>query len=155
MWCCATGAIDDKYDIAISTACGPLDNIVVDTLKTGQQCVDYLKRANLGVCTFILLEKMEQWVEKANRPIKVWVGLQHLAVLCWSCPLCIIMISVILKCFSLFGFLGVSQSQFSIICKRTIIQHWNCKPCNECFLRFGSEFPELSNYPCAHSLAVD
>jgi len=71
-WHTVAGAIDDKYDIAISTACGPLDNIVVDTLKTGQQCVEYLKRANLGVCTFILLEKMEQWVEKADRPIKTY-----------------------------------------------------------------------------------
>ncbi|XP_067949380.1 structural maintenance of chromosomes protein 4-like [Watersipora subatra] len=63
------GAIDDKYDVAISTACGPLDNIVVDALETGQKCVDYLKKANLGVCTFILLDKMEQWVTKANKPI--------------------------------------------------------------------------------------
>ncbi|KAK9877855.1 hypothetical protein WA026_020085 [Henosepilachna vigintioctopunctata] len=30
------GAIDQKYDIAISTACGPLDYIVVDTVKTAQ-----------------------------------------------------------------------------------------------------------------------
>ena len=67
VWC--AGAIDDKYDVAISTACGPLDNIVVDALETGQKCVDYLKKANLGVCTFILLDKMEQWVTKANKPI--------------------------------------------------------------------------------------
>ena len=67
------GAIEDKYDVAISTACGPLDNIVVDTLKTGQQCVDYLKRTNLGVCTFILLEKMQQWAEKADKAIKTYV----------------------------------------------------------------------------------
>lgn len=61
------GAIDDKYDVAISTACGPLDNIVVDTMASGEACVAYLKRGNLGVCTFIVLEKMDQWVDKANR----------------------------------------------------------------------------------------
>ena len=75
-WHWWAGAIDDKYDIAISTACGPLDNIVVDTLKTGEQCVEYLKQANLGVCTFILLEKMDQWVERANRPIKTYVAVK-------------------------------------------------------------------------------
>lgn len=42
---------------------------MVDTLKTGQQCVDYLKKTNLGVCTFILLEKMEQWADKANNRV--------------------------------------------------------------------------------------
>ena len=29
------GGIDQKYDIAISTACGPLDNIVVETVEVG------------------------------------------------------------------------------------------------------------------------
>lgn len=28
------GAIDKEYDVAVSTACGPLDNVVVDTTKT-------------------------------------------------------------------------------------------------------------------------
>lgn len=52
------GAIDEKYDIAISTACGPLDHIVTDTIETAQQCVDFLKANNLGYATFIALEKV-------------------------------------------------------------------------------------------------
>ncbi len=52
------GAIDDKYDIAISTACGPLDYIVVDNMDTAMKAVDYLKRNNLGVGTFIGLDKV-------------------------------------------------------------------------------------------------
>jgi structural maintenance of chromosome 4 len=37
------GTIDQKYDIAISTACGALDNFVTDTVEGGQQCIEYLK----------------------------------------------------------------------------------------------------------------
>ncbi|CAG8567894.1 7212_t:CDS:2 [Funneliformis caledonium] len=32
------GVIDDKYDVAISTACPALDNIVVDSIEVGQTC---------------------------------------------------------------------------------------------------------------------
>lgn len=52
------GAIDEKYDIAISTACGPLDNIVVDTMDTAIQSVEFLRNNNLGVATFIGLDKV-------------------------------------------------------------------------------------------------
>lgn len=51
------GAIDDKYDGAISTACGALNNIVVDTVDTAQKCIQHLKQFNLGIATFIALEK--------------------------------------------------------------------------------------------------
>ena len=51
------GAIDEKYDGAVSTACGPLDNVVVDTVDTAQKCIQFLKQNNLGVATFIALEK--------------------------------------------------------------------------------------------------
>lgn len=30
------GTIDDKYDVAVSTACGALNNIVCDTIETAQ-----------------------------------------------------------------------------------------------------------------------
>ena len=52
------GAIDDRYDVAISTACGPLDNIVVDTMETAQQCVAFLKSNKLGLATFIGMDKV-------------------------------------------------------------------------------------------------
>lgn len=53
------GAIDAKYDVAVSTACGPLDNIVVDTVETGKDCVAALKQFNIGRATFIALDKQE------------------------------------------------------------------------------------------------
>lgn len=61
------GAIDQKYDVAISTTCGALDYIVVDTIDTAQQCVDFLKKENLGIATFIALDKqahLRRYMEK-------------------------------------------------------------------------------------------
>ncbi|CAG5133855.1 unnamed protein product [Candidula unifasciata] len=61
------GAIDNQYDVAISTACGSLDHIVVDTIDTGKKCIEFLKKNNIGQGNFILLEKMEVWREETKR----------------------------------------------------------------------------------------
>eukprot|EP00250_Pteridium_aquilinum_P018347 c24044_g1_i1 orf=299-4012(-) len=53
------GAIAAKYDVAISTACGGLDYIVVDTANTAQACVEMLRVKNLGVATFLILDKQD------------------------------------------------------------------------------------------------
>ncbi len=53
------GAIDKKYDIAVSTACGALDYIVVETTADAQACVAHLRANNLGVATFLILEKQK------------------------------------------------------------------------------------------------
>ncbi|XP_069721223.1 structural maintenance of chromosomes protein 4 isoform X2 [Phaenicophaeus curvirostris] len=58
------GAIDEKYDVAISSCCGALDNIVVDTIDTAQACVNFLKASGIGVATFIALDKMTVWEKK-------------------------------------------------------------------------------------------
>uniref|UniRef100_A0A4W5M812 Structural maintenance of chromosomes protein 4 n=1 Tax=Hucho hucho TaxID=62062 RepID=A0A4W5M812_9TELE len=58
------GAIDEKYDIAISSSCGSLDNILVDSIDTAQKCVNFLKAQNIGVATFIGLDKMKVWESK-------------------------------------------------------------------------------------------
>ncbi|XP_025270136.1 structural maintenance of chromosomes protein 4 isoform X2 [Camponotus floridanus] len=64
------GAIDAKYDVAISTACGPLDNIVVDTLATAQECIRYLRQHNIGRATFIPLEKQQRFLSKCHSKIQ-------------------------------------------------------------------------------------
>nr|DBA26134.1 TPA: hypothetical protein GDO54_010431 [Pyxicephalus adspersus] len=61
------GAIDEKYDVAISSSCGALDHIVVDTIDTAQECVNFLKRQNIGVATFIGLDKMNVWEKGMNK----------------------------------------------------------------------------------------
>lgn len=53
------GVIDQRYDVAISTACPQLDNMVVDTVEVGQQCIDYLRKNNLGRANFICLDKLQ------------------------------------------------------------------------------------------------
>ncbi|NWI87344.1 SMC4 protein, partial [Pitta sordida] len=58
------GAIADKYDVAISSSCGALDHIVVDTIDTAQACVNFLKAREIGVATFIALDKMAVWENK-------------------------------------------------------------------------------------------
>ncbi|XP_044535971.1 structural maintenance of chromosomes protein 4-like [Gracilinanus agilis] len=53
------GAIDEKYNIAISSCCSALDYIVVNTIDTAQICVNFLKKQNIGVATFIGLDKIK------------------------------------------------------------------------------------------------
>lgn len=52
------GTIDEKYDVAISTACPALENMVVDSVEVGQHCIDYLRKNNLGRANFILLDRL-------------------------------------------------------------------------------------------------
>ncbi|KAM6258527.1 structural maintenance of chromosomes protein 4 isoform 1-T3 [Porphyrio hochstetteri] len=57
------GSINEKYDVAISSCCRALDNIVVDTIDTAQACVNFLKKTGIGVATFIALDKLDVWKE--------------------------------------------------------------------------------------------
>lgn len=52
------GSIDQQYDVAISTACPSLENLVVDSVEVGQQCIDHLRKNNLGRANFILLDRL-------------------------------------------------------------------------------------------------
>ena len=52
------GTIDQKYDVAISTACPSLENLVVDSVAVGQQCIEYLRKNNLGRANFICLKEL-------------------------------------------------------------------------------------------------
>ncbi|EFP77431.2 uncharacterized protein PGTG_03387 [Puccinia graminis f. sp. tritici CRL 75-36-700-3] len=53
------GRIDDMYDVAISTACPQLDNLVCDTVDTGQQCLAHLKKTNAGRAVIICLDALK------------------------------------------------------------------------------------------------
>ena len=57
------GAIDQKYDVAISTACAQLDFLVVDTTQNARNIITYLRNNNIGTASIIILEKVA-WVEK-------------------------------------------------------------------------------------------
>ena len=60
------GAIDAKYDIAVSTAAAALDYIVVDDTPTAQRCVELLRARKLGVATFLILDKQAHLAQKAS-----------------------------------------------------------------------------------------
>ncbi|XP_035190278.1 structural maintenance of chromosomes protein 4 [Oxyura jamaicensis] len=61
------GAIDEKYDVAISSSCSALDYIVVDTIDIAQKCVEFLKKTGIGVATFIALDKMAVWEKNLKK----------------------------------------------------------------------------------------
>lgn len=52
--------IPEKYDVAVSTACGSLDHIVVQTTAGVQKCIEFLRKYNLGRANFIPLDKMKK-----------------------------------------------------------------------------------------------
>ncbi|KAI8817530.1 putative nuclear condensin complex subunit Smc4 [Fimicolochytrium jonesii] len=55
------GVIDDQYDVAVTTACGSLDAIVVDHVESAQQCIEYLRKQSVGRATFLSLDKLTKW----------------------------------------------------------------------------------------------
>ncbi|KAJ5068621.1 structural maintenance of chromosomes protein [Anaeramoeba ignava] len=64
------GKINEKYDIAISTACSALYNLVLETTEDGQKCIEFLREFNLGRATCIILEKIEHLRKAMEAPIK-------------------------------------------------------------------------------------
>ncbi|KAL7542434.1 hypothetical protein ACHAXR_011785 [Thalassiosira sp. AJA248-18] len=52
--------IDSQYDVAVSTACGMLDHIVVQTTAGTQKCLEFLRKHNLGRASFVPLDKMKK-----------------------------------------------------------------------------------------------
>eukprot|EP01113_Clastostelium_recurvatum_P039386 TRINITY_DN6002_c0_g1_i1.p1 TRINITY_DN6002_c0_g1~~TRINITY_DN6002_c0_g1_i1.p1 ORF type:complete len:1300 (-),score=349.43 TRINITY_DN6002_c0_g1_i1:26-3889(-) len=72
------GAIDVWYDVAVSTACSALDNVVVDTTETAQKCVEHLRKNNLGRMTFVILDQIEHLRGSATSKIAVPEGAQRL-----------------------------------------------------------------------------
>ncbi len=52
--------VSEQYDVAISTACGMLDHIVVQTTAGAQRCLEFLRKHQLGRANFIPLDKMKK-----------------------------------------------------------------------------------------------
>ena len=62
------GTIDDKYDVAVTTACGALNHLVVETVAQAQHCVEFLRKNNVGRATFIILERIQGLATRASQP---------------------------------------------------------------------------------------
>ena len=65
------GAVDAKYDVAVSTACPGLSHIVVETVADAQNCVQYLKKLELGRATFLILEKQRALQQRMQSSLQV------------------------------------------------------------------------------------
>ncbi|GAA0146311.1 hypothetical protein LIER_06300 [Lithospermum erythrorhizon] len=72
------GAIDRQYDVAISTACPGLDYIVVETTAAAQACVELLRRKELGVATFMILEKQVHHLPRLKESVNPPEGVPRL-----------------------------------------------------------------------------
>jgi structural maintenance of chromosome 4 len=70
--------IAPQYDVAISTACGLLDHIVVDNATGAQACINYLREANLGRASFIALDQMQEWTAKMSAAVNPPAGAPRL-----------------------------------------------------------------------------
>merc|ERR1719474_1134887 len=65
------GQIDQKYDVAVSTAAtAALNFIVVEKTHHAQRAVEFLKRNNLGRATMLILEKQRKLKGKASQRIQ-------------------------------------------------------------------------------------
>ena len=64
------GAIDKKYDVAVSTAAGgSLDRMIVDNVDTAKRCIEFLKKNDVGKGNFLAHDKSRRWAERvANIP---------------------------------------------------------------------------------------
>jgi structural maintenance of chromosome 4 len=61
------GEIEEKYDTAVTTACGALEHIVVTNSDVAQTCVDVLKSKKLGRATFIIINEIRDAIEPQLR----------------------------------------------------------------------------------------
>lgn len=65
-------SIDAKYDVAISTACGSLDHLVVQNSDGATKAIKFLKQQNAGRASFIVLDSIRAKCEKGmNAPFTV------------------------------------------------------------------------------------
>lgn len=64
------GTIAKKYDVAVSTACGLLDAIVVDTTEDAQALIEFVRGEDLGRTTCICLEKIRDHEREMEKQVK-------------------------------------------------------------------------------------
>ena len=72
------GAIDAEFDAAVSNAAVGLDHIVVDTTEDAKHCLEFLRKHNLGVCTFLVLALQEKLEDDLRKRVEVPNGCHRL-----------------------------------------------------------------------------
>ena len=60
-----------KYDVAVSTlGGGSLETIIVDSTETAKECINYIKKHNIGRGNFYALEKAEAYQQSLRRQFR-------------------------------------------------------------------------------------
>eukprot|EP00096_Caligus_rogercresseyi_P007006 TRINITY_DN2421_c0_g1_i1.p1 TRINITY_DN2421_c0_g1~~TRINITY_DN2421_c0_g1_i1.p1 ORF type:complete len:1275 (-),score=567.41 TRINITY_DN2421_c0_g1_i1:128-3952(-) len=73
------GAIDQKYDVAVSTAGGSsLDTIIVDNVETGKACINFLRKNDIGRANFLALDKTDCWKQHCGNDFRAPEGVPRL-----------------------------------------------------------------------------
>eukprot|EP00127_Corallochytrium_limacisporum_P005493 Clim_evm10s207 gene=Clim_evmTU10s207 len=73
------GSIDDAYDVAVTTACGHLNSVVVETTAEAQRAVEYLKKSGAGRATFIIMQQIAGKVgQSVDKPFQAPAGSERL-----------------------------------------------------------------------------
>jgi len=70
--------INKKYDVAVSTACGSLDNIVVDSTEDAQAVIQFVRKEELGRTTCICLDKIKHLQSEMDREVATPEGVPSL-----------------------------------------------------------------------------
>lgn len=60
------GSINKKYDVAVSTACGMLDAIVVESTEDAQAVIEFVRRQDLGRTTCVCMQKIQDRAKHMN-----------------------------------------------------------------------------------------
>jgi structural maintenance of chromosome 4 len=73
------GTVGSEYDVAVSTACGYLDYMVVENEAGGAACIEYLRKHDLGRVSFIVMSQIASKMAPAMaRPFTAPPGSQRL-----------------------------------------------------------------------------
>ena len=73
------GTIDKQYDIAVSTACSNLDNILVESVSSGQQCMAFLRENKIGRGNFMCLDTVtNKFQSELEKPFEAPKNTQRL-----------------------------------------------------------------------------
>ncbi len=68
------GSVDASLDVAVSTAAGALDWLVVESTADGQRCIEYLRKHSLGRAKFLILDKQGAAAAAMDRELRLPAG---------------------------------------------------------------------------------
>ena len=62
------GAIDEKFDVAVTTAITKLNVIVCNSYEDGQRAIEFLRNNRVGRATFVCMDKIQNLANQMHQP---------------------------------------------------------------------------------------